>query len=894
MTFTLQRNAQALAQALVLLAGASTLSLASVMDAAAQEAASAEAPATDDSGITVTGTRIRGVAPVGSALIQVDREELTRSGQTSTADMLYNVPAVLALGTGELRSGGNNQQTSDLTAYTFNKSANLRGLGAGATLSLLNGHRVPHEGAVMSAFDADNIPAQMLQRVEIVPDGTSPIYGADAVAGTVNYIMRAPAKAFEVYGQYGWADGRESNQGTIIAGYDWGSGGFMASLQRTHFDRLKAEDRPELYSDDYSPYGGAPPSSLSVPGNVVVNGVTYAIPAGQNGASLTLAQLGAAGSANRLNSWVGYDGAPEQDRDSFALNFNQRITDWLEFFGDAYYTKREYELNYISQGTRVTAVIPNSNFYSPCNRSLVGAPAALIAACGTGSLTVQYNTVFDSGPDNRAGTSEGWNSTVGLRFDLPMEWGGTLTYGEGEHDEHSITRFFLGNALPTFPELAGATAGTAFNIFCDTSQFACNPASMTSRIAGLPLTVDTYDEISDLQINFDGPLFSLPGGDVKLAVGAERYYEAFINANNFGANPGKRHVDSYYGELLVPIVGPENAIPLVHSLDFNIAGRVDDYDDVGKTENPKYGVNWAPVEDLRMHASYGTSFRAPDLVANNPFAQQGSLPIGPLPGSVITSSLCGTCASVPGGLTFIYALGGANGNLEPEESKSYSIGGDWTPSGIPGLTVSVNYWNVEYTGQVGTPTYNAGAFQAINQQLYNSNIIYNPALFPQFAANNPVAFFGAFPTVNQANALCAAVFGQKVTTQAQFNNLVNCINANGDGLLFGPPTAPSNVGAVLNGRRINAGSTEADGWDISAQYEWDSAWGEMRIGAIAAYTASWNVAPVEGAPPEDQVNQLGFPVQFKMRANFGWTGAVGPGELSANVFLNYTNSSNIP
>ncbi|MBL8550234.1 MAG: TonB-dependent receptor [Hyphomonadaceae bacterium] len=887
------RTTFALTRTLVLLAGASTLNLASIMTATAQDAAQDRtASEQSDNAITVTGTRIRGVAPVGSSLIQVDREELVRSGQTSTADILYNVPSVLSLGTGELRSGGASQQGNDLTALVFNKSANLRGLGPGATLNLVNGHRAPHEGATMSAFDGDNIPAQLLQRVEIVADGTSPIYGADAVAGTVNFIMRAPETAFEVYGQYGWTDGRTSYQGTLVGGYNWGSGGVIAAYQRTHFDRLSALDRPHLYSDDFSPFGGAPPSDLSVPGNIVVNGVNYAIPRGQNGTALTLAQLGAAGSTNRANSWVGYDAAPESDRDTFAVNFRQNITDWLELFADGFSSDRDFDMNYISQGTKVTVVVPNSNFYSPCNHSLTGAPAALITACGTGALTVKYNTLYDSGPGRRSGYDKGWNVTGGVRIDLPLEWEATVSYGVGQHDENAITRYFLGNGLPSFPELAGATAATAFNVFCDASQFACNPASMTSRISGVDLNTLTVDRIEDTQVNLDGPLFSLPGGEVKLAVGVERYYEAFINTNNFGSTPSKRHVESYYGELFVPIVGEGNRVPLIYSLDLNVAGRVDDYDDVGETRNPKYGINWSPTQDLRMHASYGTSFRAPGLIDNNPFAQHGYIPFGPYPGNVVTASLCGGCAAKPG-LAFYSALGGAAGDLQPEESESYSIGGDWAPEGIPGLTLSANYWNIEYTGQVGTPVYNAGPFQAVNQQYYNQYIVYNPTLFPQFAANNPVAFFGAFPTVNLQNAACAAVYGQKVTTQAQFNNLIACVNSGGDGGLFGPPFDPSNVAAVESGHRINGGSTKADGWDLSAEYQWDSSWGHMRVGGIAEYITAWDVAPVAGAPSTDQNNQFGYPPQFKFRGNVGWSDDVGPGDLSANVFLNYTNSYHI-
>ena len=188
--------------------------------------ASATGPA-DQAEIVVTGTRIRGVAPVGSDLLQLDSAALEKTGQLSTADILAKVPSVLTLGSGSSYSGGSNQSTSDLNAMGFNKSPNLRGFGPQATLSLVNGHRVPYDGANMNTFDGDNIPVQMLQRIDIVADGGSALYGADAISGTVNYVMRAPFTGFEVYGQYGTADGQDSWQTTAVGGYDWGSGGIV-------------------------------------------------------------------------------------------------------------------------------------------------------------------------------------------------------------------------------------------------------------------------------------------------------------------------------------------------------------------------------------------------------------------------------------------------------------------------------------------------------------------------------------------------------------------------------------------------------------------------------------------------------------------------------------------
>lgn len=871
--------------------------LAQPVDSSAPAAAStvptAVGPETTVNELVVTGTRIRGVAPVGSSLIQVDRAAMEQSGLSSTSDILYTQPSVLVLGSGADRSGGASQQGNDLNALAFNKSPNIHGLGPGATLSLLNGHRVPHEGANMNAFDADNIPEQLLQRVEIVADGGSAVYGADAVAGTVNYVLRAPANTAEVYGQYGWADGREQWQATGVAGFNWGSGGIIASYQHTKFTALAASDRPWLYSDDYSPYGGPPSGDFSAPGNVVVGGVDYAIPRNQNGQGLLLSQLGPAGQPNRQNSWTGYDATPASVRDTVAGNLTQKITDWLDVFADGFYTNRDYGLRYISQGTKVTLTIPNSNFYSPCNNSFAGAPAALVAACNTGSLTVRYNTLYDSGPSTRTGYVRGWSVNGGLHVSLPHDWKATFFVQAGQHDELAVTRYFLSNALPTFPELAGTTAATAFNPFCDSSLGSCNPDSLNSRIAGVDLRTLTVDKDQNIQLSIDGALFNLPGGPVRLAAGVERYNEVFINTNNFGSSPAARHVNSVFAEAYIPIVGEMNAMPGIYRLELDVAGRIDKYSDVGTTQNPKIGLNWSPFEDLKIHGSFGTSFRAPGLVDNNPFAQHGYIPFGPFPGSVVTPSLCPACATVPGGLAFYSVIGGANGDLKPEGARTYSVGGDFAPKSLPGFTASINYWWVSYKGQISTAVYNAGPFQAVNLQYYNQYQIYNPTLFPALAANNPVAFFGAFPTVNQSNPSCAAVFGKAVTTQALFNTLVNCINTGGDGGLFGPPANPANVASIASGHRINGSVTKATGLDLSAQYSWLTGVGHLTVGAVGELITKWDVAPVAGAPFIDENNQFGYPLRFKARGTLGWSNMVGPGELSVFGFLNYSNAYHI-
>lgn len=874
------------------LAGAGLALGAPAVAQTAQAPGDAEADSRQDQDIIVTGTRIRGVAPVGSAVIQLDQEALARTGQLSTADILNRVPSVLSLGAGNSYSGGSGQGTADLNALSFNKSPNLRGFGPQATLSLVNGHRVPYDGANMNTFDGDNIPTQMLQRIDIVADGTSANYGADAIAGTVNYVMRRPFTGLELYAQDALADGQNSYQFTAVGGYDWGSGGIVIAFQHGYSDALAAGARPSLYSDDFTAVGGPASSTQSSPGNIVIDGVTYAIPAGQDGRSLTLSQVGAAGSANRQNVWTGYDAIPNYKRNQLAVNFRQTLLDGVEIFADGFYSDRNYALALFNAvaNNRNTLTIPNSNYYSPCNRSLDGAPQALIDACGTGALTVNYNTINDIGPGKRFGFTETISATLGTTVSLFGDWKGTLYGTYGKNRAANTNTLYFGNSLATLPALGGTTADTAFNPFCDGTAFDCGNDQFADAIfAGNSFHLAQTFENRDLALNLDGSLFDLPGGKARLAVGGEHFWGQFVNANDFATTVASRKVNSGYAELYVPLFGDGNAMPGLLKLELTAAIRIDDYNDVGSTTNPKFGINWSPVDGLKFHGSYGTSFRAPGLVDNDPNSQRGVF-VPTFDGSVILPSLCPSCAANPA-IAIYQAAGGAAGNLKPETSTSWSLGLDYAPPGS-GFNVSLTYWNTEYTNQVATPVYNAGAYQAINQGYYDSQIIFNPAYFPTQAANNPVAFFGPYP-YDTSNADCSAVAGRAVTTQALYDQFINCLNAGGNGPLLGAPSSTGNVVAVTNSHRLNSASTKADGFDFSIGYDWGAGVGRWHLGAMASYVRSWKVSPIQGAPEIDQVNHFGYPLRFRGRAEAGWSGPVGPGNLTGVLYFNYANKYRI-
>lgn len=886
--------AAAVAGALAL--GASRMALA--QDAAPAAPASSEADVAEISQVIVTGTRIRGVAPVGSALISVDPTLVKESGLTTTNDVLNSIPSVLNIGVGNHSSGG----LAINNGFSTSNSPNIHGLGVQATLSLVNGHRMFVSGTLSDVFDPNNYPMQMIQRVEVVQDGTSPIYGADAISGTVNYVLRQPEDVIETNFGEAMSKGQNYWQGTGIIGHKWGeesghTGGFILGAQYSHQGPLAASTYPDLYNNDFSPYGGAPSSTFSSPGNILIGSTTYAVPGKQNGQSLTLSQIGPAGSANRQNlyaaapPWGSTQIVPDNRGYNIALNYNQNITDWLQFFGDGLWV-RHHTFNYTSGSVNdVAAKVPNSNPFSPCNPGhyadgVVTGPADLMAACATGSLTVNYNTLSQIGPALSVGLDKGWSTTNGFHIRLPGQWQITPQVSLNQHNQ------WYSNATLTTPNPA------SYNYFCDASTFDCSmPGAIGIIIPPYQGTANAGPILSTgrfYQLQADGPLFELPGGAVRLATGVEYNFWEAEKHTSTNTDP-TRDDRAAYAELYIPIFGASNAIRGIRSLELDIAGRYDDYSDTGGTTNPKVGINWTPLQGLKLHASYGTSFRGA------PIQNLGSLAptfrTSTAPASAISPTLCPRCTDpalygVFGANKLIYseAMGNQN-NLQPEESTSYSFGFDWAPEALPGFIAGVNWWWIKYINQVGNPEYNAGGVGAINQQYFNDHLIYNPTFFPDLAANNPLAYMEMNPRANLADPNCAAVYQKRVTTQELFNAFVACANnPSGGQSITGTTSAnPNDVLAVTYYGQVNAGSTLGSGFDLNASYAWSNDWGNWKANFVGEYIPRFDVRVIQGAPTVNEAGRFGYVLKFKSRLQLGWQRNLSIGALSTNLFVNYNS-----
>lgn len=828
--------------------------------------------------VIVTGTRIRGIEPVGSPVIAVGQEEIARASVTSTTDLLRQLPQINSYGADETTVSGGTAVQGSILNNTYARAANLRGLGTTATLLLINGHRVAPGGHSGQLVDMDAIPQAAIANVEVVADGASALYGSDAVAGVVNLVLRRDYEGAETTLRYGAADGTDQYLASQTFGTVWDRGSFFAALEYSRRNALNASKRRKQYNDDFRPYGGSAPPSLASPGNVVIGGVAYPIPSNQDGSNVTLGSLGPAGQPNLLSVWEGQDVIPQQERTSFVATFAHELADRVEWFADAQFSRREYEIDIGPANSGAGGfVVPASNPFSPCAAGKPTDNAQGIACPPNGNLNVQYSFIHDLGPRHRTGNSQMWSIRSGIEVDFG-DW--TTSFAASYSRNRELVRWPNVHSTAAAAAIAGQAsfiyegapavlvrpAGMPpLNVFC--GGMACNdPATLAFILSRTDQTADF--EYTNVTINGDGSLFDLPGGVVRLAIGAEYRYDKLDNSNGTtvfadarlstlnltGAN---RDVLAGYGELYVPLVGAANSVTGVQRLELSLAARYEDYSDFGTTTNPKVGVTWAPIDALRVSATYGRSFRAPTLSDIDPASTGVRRAVALTPAQAAAAGL----PALPN-LSALLTQGGTEG-IQPERAKTWSFGIDFTP--IPELALSASYYRIEYDGRIDSPALNAGVPTALAQRdLYAPRLVLNPSYY-------------ASSTVSQAefDAQALAII---YSTRPAFS---------------GVPPALSDIVAIVKGNRDNTGSLETSGIDFAVRYAGQLGFGGLRAGVSGTYVFNYEYSILPTAPVIDYVNEfnaIGSPLQFRARGELG----VDIGGFSATAFVNYSNSYRFP
>jgi iron complex outermembrane receptor protein len=610
--------------------------------ALAQEAPADSAPAADSrngdsnegDAIVVTGTLIRGIAPTGTNVIGMNRDQILSTGAASSADVLAQIPQLSFFGSVPRA----NQDAGSPIFYP-----NLRNLGAGGgqdTLVMINGHRLVGQGILASTVDPTVIPPAILERVDIIPDGGSSIYGSDAIGGVINFVTRKRFDGVEAGSHYGVADQYHAFDADLTVGKDWGSGSLYAAYAYARHSNLSGADRDYATSNHLVEGGSDLRSTSCTLANITIGATSYALPGR------------VAGTLNRCDDPKAIDIYPEETRHSAFVSLVQQLSGSLEFSATAYWSRRDTVVHTAQSTTSGTITAANPYF-------------APIGAEASHNVAFSYASVF--GPSNITNQRfDSYGSTQSLNWDVGGGWQirALSNFGRSE----SVIHEDLINAVAAASALTGTSTATALNPY---NLSATNPAVL----AGIE-NYENYSlgiqEIAEGRIVADGTLFALPGGGVRLAVGAEYHYNNLLQRQISGVRGTRiggsrtyssRTVKSVFGELLVPLFGADNGMPGLRSLQLSGSVRYDDYNDVGGTTNPKVGVTWEPFDDLKIRGNYGTSFHAPGLESVSPLGQQAQvLPISPF--RPVTSPITDLFRPT-------VILAGGNPDLQPETADTW-------------------------------------------------------------------------------------------------------------------------------------------------------------------------------------------------------------------------------
>jgi len=735
------------------------------------------------SDIVVTGTNIRGVAPVGTNVVQMSREQVLRTGQSNSNDVLAQIP--------QISSYFNTQVTPAYGVGAPTNVPSIRNLpsaGGSPTLTLINGYRTVGEGVLQTIFDPANIPPGIIERIDVVPDGGSSIYGSDAVGGVINFITRKHFNGIEAAGHYGFGDHYRTNDINLTVGKDWHSGSAILSYAYSWHDAVLGKDRDWITADNTARGGQDFRVMTCDPGNVVADGVNYALPSFTPGTNL----CEPSGDASFYPREVKHNifGAVTQDMaDNVTLNLN------------GYWSWRR--VTTLGQGVTNPGVFGSGTITSdnPYFHSINGETSQQVYF----SLAPVYGKTTRN-PD----TFTSFGFTPELDVDLGHNWQLRTSVNFGR--SISVVKFYGTDGGALTDALAGTTTATALDPY-DVTQ--TDPA-VINRIFNFDQNGTNHENLLEERVVVDGTLATLPGGDLHLAAGAEHHFEDIsvtLQTGRIGTMDGyqagrqSRTDNSFFGELLIPIFGPQNATGGFQRLELSASARYDGYSDAGDTVNPKIGITWVPVTGVKFRGNYGTSFHAPSLSddGTTPDSSIQVLPVSPwlYPGDSISNVNRST----------IIIAGGTPG-LKPETAKTWSAGVDLTPSFAPGLKLSGTFWNIDYSNTIGI-------------SIWASDFFTNPT-FKQYYLLNP--------TLAQA--------------EAYIPSGLPIVGASSIASLYTSTTSPY---IVLDLRRKNLGIVKTNGLDFDASYNHDTSFGSVNAEVAGSYVLKRKSANGPTSPINDQL-----------------------------------------
>lgn len=602
--------------------------------------------------IEITGSRIKRVDAEGSLPVTTfTREDIQASGVTTVAEFVRTMPFAQA---GNYRP----QSGSSFAGYA---GADLRGLGADRTLVLLDGKRLPKAAQVGSATDMNTIPMAAIERVEVLTDGASAIYGSDAIGGVINFITRKDFQGAEF--SVGYTDpvtaGGSKREASAVLGLSSDKGRVIGGFTNTKRAMVFTNQRPWGATRGATPFGNN--------AYVISTGEYVPLP-------------GPAGTCESIGANFYTDGSG-----LCSFDFNRVAADEQEIENQALFVRGEYNFAkdwsvYISGSvSRVDsfgryAPVPGVVVLgadSPANP--LGEPIELLHRYAAAGNRDDYSTtnLYDFGA--------GIKGVVGKGIDVDF----------GIRKTESVFRRLGYNYIVRAIAAEAINSGT----YVPTDPYNASPDVLNSIKA--TISRDAVFSVREVYANASTSLFSLAGGPVGIFVGAEYreedYKDQYDSLSEAGeilgsagnSAGGKRNVSSLAGEML---------FPFTKALEASLSARYEKYSDYGSDFSPKASIKFKPMSNLALRASVGKGFRAPSL---DILTQKTTF-------SAESIEDARTCAVLPctDGVIQRDTYFTANPSLSSEKSDQFSVGALWDVT--PSISLKADYWSVKIKDVIGT------------------------------------------------------------------------------------------------------------------------------------------------------------------------------------------------
>ena len=791
--------------------------------------------------VQVTGSRINlkqdQIAGIGPVTV-IDSEAIQRSGAISVETLLQRLPASAGF--------AGNQTSAYWTSNGWGTTqVNLRGLGINRTLVLLNGRRVVNGGTgANSSVDLSMIPVAMIERIEVLKDGASAVYGADAVAGVVNIITKKALNGGEAairYGETSRGDGDESSvdlawgitggKGSLMTAINYAKGGAVSMTSRAPCGLGEINGKLECVNSS-STLGGR--ARLADGRRINFNNAIQATTTFETYSALV----------HNYNANESLNAVNPIERLGLSTFGTLNLSADTQLFTELLFAHRE-----------------SDQLASPAT---LGATRAITIAANhptnpTGqALTLERRRIAEAGARIFFQETETFRILTGVKgnFGANWDWSAALNWGRNTGIDGGTN---IANLDRVDLTLDRTKCSTAVGAAIPCGNYLGN-GNVTPAVLKYIMTTtrDTGgNEQKSATANITGQLFDMPAGAVGFASGVEfrkergwRYPDTLIvsgaaNANRQDPIAGDYTAKEIFAEVSIPLLA---GAPFAESLNFNTAGRYSDYNLFGAKSTYKLGLDWQVVKSVKIRSNYSTAFRVPNIPELFGGLREGNLtttdPCGGwsnLPASSVVAQNC-RAAGVPVGYTqlsnTVLTTVGGNPKLNPEDAKTLTVGAVWSPS--KALTLTVDYYDIKINNAIQSVP---GSTKL--SVCYNSPGLSHLFCIPSSFTRNPVTGEINFLSSQPVNAASERLSGIDIGALYEFKvaGIASTISADVSRLSrYDVQPFPGASVIVYNGKTTGGRGTYSKWRGLSsltmARDAWSGSYGVQYIGAATDINAA--------------------------------------------------------